>query len=522
MENVINLSYSKDECVSKFANLKKLKDVAGLLKIDHNTLIYYLYRINTSNKYEQFKIPKKTGGVRTISSPVDGLKIIQQKLNYILQYVHKTKKTTFGFTKDRSIVDNANQHLRTSKNVLNLDIEDFFGSINFGRVRGLFMAHPYSLSPEVSTVLAQICCYQNKLPQGSPTSPVISNMICGKMDDELKRLASMARCVYTRYADDITFSTNQYKFPSSLVNYDEKITTCGVNLQEIIRQNGFSINMKKFRIKRKSDRQEITGVVINCFLNVKREFNREIRAMIHAWEKFGLENAQKVYLEKYNKHVALSFKDSYKFENVLKGKIEFLGMVRGRQNYLYINYLKALKKLNPELVNKPLDELDMLYEEYKNLYLLKNAQARGIVLEKMLNSMLLLFELTAVKSFKRSNNSEQIDGAFKFEGWNYLVECKWEKKISSPKDIDHLYGAIERSGMQTMGLFITINGWGKSVIDILNRNPHKQIILMDGEDLEAILSRKVDFVPFFQAKIQYLNQKSRPDLGWEEYLKSVS
>lgn len=450
------------------------------------------------------------------------MKIIQQKLNYVLQNVYRPKNSTFGFLKNKSIVNNATLHLRSSKNILCLDIEDFFGSINFGRVRGLFMAHPYNLPPNVSTVLAQICCYQNKLPQGSPTSPVISNMICAKMDDELKRFASINKCIYTRYADDITFSTNLAKLPQSMVVFDTQPTTCGLQLNEILNDNGFEINMNKFRIKRKADRQEITGIVINNFLNVKREFIREIRSMLHAWKKYGLENAQKVYLEKYNKHINVSFKNTYKLENVLKGKIEYLGMVRGKQNGLYIKYLKELKKLNPDLVKKPLDDLECLSNDFDNLKKQSNKSKRGILLEKLFNSLVPLFGLKVTKSFRRNHNSEQIDGASKFDGWHYLVECKWKEKLSSPAELDHLYAETERSGKQTMGLFVSINGWSKSVDTILNINPHKQIILIDGNDLGAILKLKVNFVPFLEAKIEHLNLKTRPHLSWREYLKLSS
>jgi RNA-directed DNA polymerase len=522
METTLNLTYSADECKTKFKNLNTYSDISQLLQIKDQTLIYYLYRINDSGKYVQFEIPKRSGDTRVISSPIKGLKIIQQKLNYVLQNVYDTKNSAYGFIKDKSIVNNATQHLRSSKNILCLDIEDFFGSINFGRVRGLFMAHPYNLPSNVSTVLAQICCYQNKLPQGSPTSPTVSNMICAKMDDELKHFASINKCIYTRYADDITFSTRQFKFPSSMVNYDNPITVCGIQLHDIIKNNGFKINIKKFRIKKKNDRQEITGVVVNRFLNVKREFIKEIRSMIHAWQKYGLENAQKVYLEKFNKHINASFKNTYKFENVLKGKIEFLGMVRGNQNYLYVKYLKELRDLNPELVKKPLDDLDRLYDNFKALKVIKNYQKRGIELEKLFNSLIPLFNLKVTEAFIRNEGSEQIDGAFKFDSWHYLVECKWKNKVSSTTDIDHLDSKVNRSGKQTMGFFVSIKGWSQSVLEVLKLNPHKQTILMNGDDLEAILKRDVDFIPFMEAKIECLNQKTRPHLGWKEYLKLSS
>ena len=101
--------------------------------------------------------------------------------------------------------------------VLNLDLEDFFPSFNFGRVRGFFIKDKhFALHERVETIIAQIACHDNELPQGSPCSPVISNLIAHLLDVRLARLAKAHKCTYSRYADDITFSTNRKEFPSDL------------------------------------------------------------------------------------------------------------------------------------------------------------------------------------------------------------------------------------------------------------------------------------------------------------------
>jgi hypothetical protein len=124
-----------------------------------------------------------------------------------------------------------------------------------------------------------------------------------------------------------------------------------------------------------------------------------------------------------------------------------------------------------------------------------------------------------VKSFTRNEGAEQIDGAFKLEGWHYIVECRWREKLANIRELDGLKGQVDRSGKQTMGLFLSINGWSENVPGILQQNPDKSIILMDGYDLRAVLSRMVDLHDFLLAKIAYLNLKTNPFLSVTEYLK---
>src|SRR5215204_5335078 len=200
------------EIYDVFLSLENRRDLARLLNYRYSALVYQIYKIPENQKYEIFEIKKKTGGTRTIASPSPALKHVQRRLAYILQHVYKPKPVVYGFVEGKSIVDNAQRH-KKKKWVLNVDLDNFFPSINFGRVRGLFLKKPYNLPEDVATLLAKICCFGNNISQGAPTSPVISNMICAKMDSELQDLAWTCRCYYTRYADDITFSTTMPKFP---------------------------------------------------------------------------------------------------------------------------------------------------------------------------------------------------------------------------------------------------------------------------------------------------------------------
>jgi RNA-directed DNA polymerase len=295
-----------------------------------------------ARRYKRFSIPKKRGGNRIILEPTPNLKIIQQKLLQVLYAVYEPKSSVHGFISEKSIVTNAEQHVR-KRYVLNVDLQNFFPSIHFGRVRGMFMAYPYNLNDAVATVLAQICSLPNCLPQGAPTSPIISNMICAKMDSQLQKLAKEHRCYYTRYADDLTFSTYVSRFPKSLaiVVRDEagQHIEVGAELAEIIHQNGFKINKSKVRLQTKEQRQEVTGLTTNLFVNVNRKFIRQIRAMLHAWEKFGYQAAEDEYRVKYSyRNVDKPYKTLPSFQQVVKGKIEFVGMVRGRTDHIFIEF----------------------------------------------------------------------------------------------------------------------------------------------------------------------------------------
>jgi RNA-directed DNA polymerase len=335
-----------EEQKNSFLALKTPRDLADLLGIEYSLLIYHIYKVPDSQKYKIFEIPKKSGGVRKICAPVSSLKIIQHKINEILLNIYTVKPSVYGYVKNKNIVNNANKHSR-KRYVFNLDLKDFFPSINFGRVRGLFIGIPYNLPKEVATVLAQICCFHNELPQGTPTSPIVSNMICAQMDSQLQKLAMENKCFYTRYADDLTFSTSLKEFPPSIAiirSFND--VEIGKELEEIILNNGFNINKNKIRMQQRFRREQVTGLTVNEFPNVRRNYIRQVRAMLHAWEKFGLTNAEIEYLTRYNRKYRNPQLPLPGFKQIVKGKIEFLGMVRGRKNKIFTQFLFKYNGLN--------------------------------------------------------------------------------------------------------------------------------------------------------------------------------
>ncbi len=336
-----DLLASESEIVSKFFDLQTPEDVADLLEVrSYGFLEYLVFVLPPTKQYTRFTIPKRRSGNRIILEPIPNLKIVQHKLLQVLRLVYEPKPSAHGFVNDKCITTNAAQHVR-KKYVLNVDLKDFFPSINFGRVRGMFMAYPYHLNDKVATVLARICSLRTCLPQGAPTSPIISNMICAKMDSQLQKVARDHRCYYTRYADDLTFSTSVKQFPTSLAVVIADATGQSVHvgneLLEIIRENGFQINQDKIRLQTRGQRQEVTGLTTNQFVNVNRKFIRQVRAMLHAWRKYGYEAAEREYREKYIHRIPdKSYKVLPSFQKVVKGKIEFIGMVRGRTDFVFV------------------------------------------------------------------------------------------------------------------------------------------------------------------------------------------
>lgn len=282
--------------MSKLGALKQITtkpQLAALLGVKAQTLTHVLYVLTPATQYTKFTIPKKNGGTRNILSPSDRLKNLQSSLSNLLldciDEINETRKKKYrykhalshGFVRECSIMTNALLHIN-KKNVLNVDLKDFFDCFNFGRVRGFFIKNNhFKLDPHIATVIAQITCYENKLPQGSPCSPVITNLITHSLDIRLASLAKKYSCTYSRYADDITFSTRKSVFPRQVMGQEESQFIIGKELQSEIERAGFSINDKKTRIQYKDSRQDVTGLIVNKKPNVKKEYWRTVKSQCH-------------------------------------------------------------------------------------------------------------------------------------------------------------------------------------------------------------------------------------------------
>jgi len=281
--------------LAKLQAAKSLDDLAAILGYKPASLAYLLYHLPDAQKYTAFTIPKRDGTPRQILAPTPKLKLLQRRLANVLYLtladIDKAgtprRHLSHGFAKHLSIVTNAAVHKRR-RYVLNLDLKDFFPSINFGRVRGIFIKDKrFALDPKVATIIAQIACHDHVLPQGSPCSPVISNIVGHLLDIRLVRFAKAQKCTYSRYADDITFSTNAKTFPADVaapIPGSEHDWTLGTALLKELKKADFEANPAKTRMQYRGSRQVATGLLVNEKPNILPEYYRTVRAM--CWSLF--------------------------------------------------------------------------------------------------------------------------------------------------------------------------------------------------------------------------------------------
>lgn len=303
---------------------------------------------HTFHRFRQFKIKKKSGGFRQITAPrYKTYKILLQYVNTILKAIYCPSDFAMGFTEGRSVVNNAQKHLGHNY-VLNIDLKDFFPSIDQARVWKRLQLAPFNFPQDVANVIAGLCCMKMQaesaeekiryvLPQGAPTSPIITNMICDKLDRRLAGLAKRFGLHYTRYADDITFSSMHNVYQSDGDFWTE--------LRRIIADQNFAINEKKTRLQKRGSRQEVTGVMVSEKLNVTQKYVRDIRNILHIWEKYGFNIAYRCFFSKYQAEKGHVKKGVPDLVNVIDGKLMYLKMVKGEDDSVYCHLSDRFKIL---------------------------------------------------------------------------------------------------------------------------------------------------------------------------------
>lgn len=283
------LTYAKNLLLSGFPVVYDTNHFCQLVGYYPN---YVMGAIKDSEKYyRSFEISKKSGGKRLISEPLPSLKEIQSWILVNILQAKKPNPAAKAYVRDINIKDNARFH-RGQNYVLTVDIKDFFPSIKANRVHALF--HSLGYSKQVSSLLTDLCCLDGCLPQGSPTSPYLSNLIGASMDRRLFAYARDNGLRYTRYADDLTFSGDAIE--SRHVS----------NVYEIVQGHGFEPNLKKTRVMRRHQRQQVTGVVVNSKLQVSRPYRRQLRQAAYYIDKFGIEGhaaAQDILKRNYREHL---------------------------------------------------------------------------------------------------------------------------------------------------------------------------------------------------------------------------
>lgn len=320
----------------KFLDIKSKSDLCYFLNLQENELNYLLY--SGASNYFEFTVPKKNGDVRIIHSPTRQLKYIQRRILKELEIIYKPRKNVKGFTHNESIVSNATVHVN-KKYILNIDIKDFFPSITFKRVNGLLRGKIFRFNYDVSVIIANLLTYNNELPQGAPTSPIISNIICRMLDKELSDFAYKYDLNYTRYADDITFSWDNGFSNKSIIDDNNVLSD---ELKSIFERNDFKINVRKIRIQNNKQHQEVTGITVNKKTNVSKFYYYKLRSMIHAWEKYGLEKAYEEMCRRNNQEYIEENKNYYL--SVIFGMLGYYKMVKGEKDLSYVNLAKRVNR----------------------------------------------------------------------------------------------------------------------------------------------------------------------------------
>lgn len=314
---------------------------------DMRLLLYYCNPNHTFHRYKQFKITKKSGGFRQISAPRNRSFVLMLRyVNEIFKSLYTPSKYAKGFTEGRSVVDNASAH-KGMNYIFNTDIKDFFPSIVQPRVWKRLQLAPLNFPQNVASLLAGLCSMRTEeqdngscryvLPQGSPTSPILTNMICDNLDRRLSGIAKRFGLNYSRYADDITFS--------SMHNVYQKNGAFRKELKRVIENQGFAMNEKKTRLQKFGSRQEVTGIIVSKKLNVSRKYVRDLRNILYIWSRYGYGVAYSKFFPKYKQERGHVKKGTPDLVNVLDGKLMYLKMVKGAEDPVYIRLYAKFQKL---------------------------------------------------------------------------------------------------------------------------------------------------------------------------------
>jgi len=474
---------SKEDLLHLLNEAKPLVYGAKAVPFELKQLTWYANPKLGGKRYAEFKIKKKSGAARSIHAPVKGLKSLQKTLSFVLQCVFEPHHAAMGFVRDKSIVDNARLH-EASKYVYNIDLKDFFPSVDQARVWKCFQLKPFNLTdsemaseeenttrlqtgvrkfitdhkeriyykiqdnslilvidkkgnyrkykkrltghlikPNVpllgieagdreklreynrqvneiifedakryilsteniealnrlvssrknlANIIASLCCTEmeverknatgewekvkrNVLPQGAPTSPVITNIVCQRLDHLLSGVARRFGLKYSRYADDITFSSmhNVYQPESDFLK----------ELQRIILEQGFHIKESKTRLQKDGYRKEVTGLLVNEKANVQQRYIKQLRMWLYYWERYGYERASGFFLQEYLSDKGHVMKGKPDMANVIAGKLDYLKMVKGNENPLYLKLkgrFDALIMINEKVSESPLIHIENL------------------------------------------------------------------------------------------------------------------------------------------------------------------
>lgn len=394
---------TKEDLLALLNYSKKLLYGENAIPFELKQLTWYSNPTINKKRYTTFQINKKIGGKRTLHAPVKGLKYLQQCLNLILSSVFEAHPAAMGFVPGRSVVKNAAAHIK-SKYVYNIDLKDFFHSIEQARVWKCLQLRPFNLGQnkealnkndveilalvgfeigpvtsgnkyEVVNIVSALCCTElpverlkangetetvlkKVLPQGAPTSPLITNIVCQRLDHLLTGVAKRFGLCYTRYADDITFSSMH-----SVYQQDHPFQK---ELQRIITEQGFQIKTSKTRLQHEAYRQEVTGLVVNQRVNVHASYIKQLRMWLYYWETYGYDKAGQLFLQDQLHPSDRDKKGLSGMLPVLMGKLQYLKMIRGAEDNQYQQLFSRFRQLLFSISSR-----DQQLEEVLSTFLIK-------------------------------------------------------------------------------------------------------------------------------------------------------
>ena len=366
--------YTKVDFENKLRHLSDAQELAAMLNELKLPWYYSDFRgkqlsfladtNNIQRRCKTFRLRKKHGGYREITAPKGALRGVLQALNIVLQTYDEPTPWAYGFVCGRSVVDNARPHVG-KRYILNLDLKDFFPTITRQQVADCLTAEPFGFSSLAAKLVSGLATVRTKnneevLAQGFATSPTLSNFICREMDKEIAGVAAAQGITFTRYADDLTFSSDV-----DILRPQGELVQ---QVKTIVERYGFRLNEEKTHLQRRGRRQEVTGLMVTEKVNVSRRYVREIRSLLYIWERYGYEDACQAAWKSYRLQHGKTkgHQHCVPLNKVLGGKLDYMKMVRGANDPLYQRFESRYTSLQ-QRSKRDIKEVE--YKAYMGKYL---------------------------------------------------------------------------------------------------------------------------------------------------------
>ena len=373
--------YTKADFENKLRHLRDAQELAAMLNELKLPWYYSDFRgkqlsfvadtNNAQRRCKTFRLRKKHGGYREITAPKGGLRGILNALNILLQTYDEPTPWAYGFVCGRSVVDNARPHVG-KRYILNLDLKDFFPTITRQQVADCLTAEPFGFSSLAAKLVSGLATVRTKnneevLAQGFATSPTLSNFICREMDKEIASIATAQGITFTRYADDLTFSAD-----ADILRPQGELVQ---QVKTIVERYGFRLNEEKTHLQRRGRRQEVTGLMVTEKVNVSRRYVREIRSLLYIWERYGYEDACQAAWKSYRQQHGKTkgHQHCVPLNAVLRGKLNYMKMVRGADDPLYQRFVSRYTSLQ-QRSKRDIKEVE--YKAYMGKYLSNSTEDR--------------------------------------------------------------------------------------------------------------------------------------------------